>query len=68
MPVILDRWTWAKSLGEEPAERAELPELLLQPFPAVRMRAYPISTRVNSPRDDDAGLIEPIRAEGGLTV
>jgi putative SOS response-associated peptidase YedK len=31
------------------------------------LRAWPVSTRVNSPRNNDAGLIEPERqaAEGG---
>ena len=60
MPVILDRSAWAKWLGEEPAEREELQTLLQQPYPAVRMRAYPVSKRVNSPRDDDEALIEEV--------
>ncbi|WP_435194992.1 SOS response-associated peptidase [Natronomonas sp. EA1] len=35
-------------------------EELLTPYPSDRMRAYPVSTRVNSPANDDASLIEPV--------
>jgi putative SOS response-associated peptidase YedK len=58
MPVILPKETWARWLGEEPASREELLDLL-QPYPAERMRAYPISTRVNSVRNDEPALLEP---------
>jgi putative SOS response-associated peptidase YedK len=67
MPVILLREAWAKWLGEEPAEKDEL-LALLKPFSAARMKAYSISTRVNSPENDDARLIEPMMATGGVTV
>ena len=60
MPVILDRAAWGKWLGDEPAEREELQALLMQPFSAARMRAYPISKRVNSPRDDDEAMVEEV--------
>ncbi|MGO8920976.1 MAG: ATP-binding protein [Stellaceae bacterium] len=36
--------------------------------PADRMKAYSISTRVNSVKNDDAGLLEPIMATRGATV
>lgn len=36
---------------------------ILQPYPADRMDATRVSTRVNSPRNDDASLIQPV--EGG---
>ena len=64
MPVILEPEAWAKWLGEEPAVALEL-LALLRPYPAEKMRAYPISNRVNSVRNDDPGLIEPMQAEGG---
>ncbi len=32
---------------------------LLQPFPAERMKCYPVSSRVNNVRNDDPTLIEP---------
>ncbi|TQE99693.1 MAG: SOS response-associated peptidase [Spiribacter salinus] len=31
---------------------------MLTPFPAERMDAYPVSTRMNSPKNDDAALLE----------
>jgi putative SOS response-associated peptidase YedK len=67
MPVILPRESWSKWLGEEPADRDEL-QWLLKPYPAERMRAYPVSTRVSSVKNDDAGLIEPMMAIGGVVV
>jgi putative SOS response-associated peptidase YedK len=41
-------------------KKASADELLavLRPFPAERMRAYPVSTKVNSVKNDEAGLIE----------
>jgi putative SOS response-associated peptidase YedK len=55
MPAILrpddyDRW-----LGDE-----EPPADLLAPFPAEPMTMWPISTRVNSPSNDDADLLKPV--------
>jgi hypothetical protein len=32
------------------------------------MRVYSVSSRVNSVKNDDAGLIEPMMASGGLRV
>src|SRR4051812_36557316 len=45
-----DRW-----LGIEPDPRD-----LLRPFPAGLMRMWPISTRVNSPKNDDPDLLAPV--------
>jgi putative SOS response-associated peptidase YedK len=67
MPVILDAGAWARWLGEEPASPEELLSLLT-PFPPERMRAYPVSPRVNSVKNDDPGLIDPLMAEGGMRV
>jgi putative SOS response-associated peptidase YedK len=36
-----------------------MPQAMLRPFPSQLMRAYPVSKRVNSPKNDDAELIEP---------
>jgi putative SOS response-associated peptidase YedK len=54
MPVILpeehhDVWLSGEA-GKE----------ILVPFPAERMRAWPISTRVNSPRNNDPAILEPV--------
>jgi putative SOS response-associated peptidase YedK len=61
MPVILPQEAWARWLGEEPAANEDL-QALLKPYPAERMRAYLVSTRVNSPRNDVPELIEAIGA------
>jgi putative SOS response-associated peptidase YedK len=58
MPVILPQEAWARWLGEHAADRDEL-QSLLKPYPAERMKAYTISARVTSVKNDDEGLIEP---------
>jgi putative SOS response-associated peptidase YedK len=67
MPVILDQSDWGKWLGDEPAEPGEL-LALLKPRSDDRMRLYSVSPRVNTVKNDDAGLIEPLMAEGGTLV
>jgi putative SOS response-associated peptidase YedK len=66
MPVILDptdhgAWLDAQRPGGE---------ALLRPCPADELEAVPVSTRVNSPRNDDAALLEPkgepLAAQGTL--
>jgi putative SOS response-associated peptidase YedK len=39
---------------------AEDPGHLLEPYPADRMRAYPVSRAVNDPANDSPALIEPV--------
>ena len=67
MPVILPRETWPRWLGEEEASGDAL-SAFFTPFPPERMRIYPVSARVNSVKNDDAGLIEPLMATGGTAV
>lgn len=56
MPVILDPDNYDMWLaGKAGAE-------LLVPFPADKMRAYPVSKRVNKPENDDAEIIEELTA------
>ena len=55
MPVVLAPGDYARWLGEEPDPRD-----LMRPFPAVLMRMWPISTRVNKPENDDPSIIDPI--------
>jgi hypothetical protein len=63
MPVILpeehhDAWLSGEA-GKE----------ILVPFPADRMNAWPISARVNSPKNNDAEIIVPIKHRlSGLEV
>ena len=58
MPVILDKTNYAAWLDAAPqAPESLLP--LIQPFPADRMSAYPVSTLVNSPGNDRAECVIP---------
>ena len=55
MPVVLrpgDEPTWLHGSVVDAAD-------LLEPYPADRMRAYPVSTRVNDPTNDEPDLVEP---------
>jgi putative SOS response-associated peptidase YedK len=53
--IILRPEDYARWLGEE-----EPPADLLAPFAAEPMTMWPISSRVNSPKNDDAQLLEAI--------
>ena len=59
MPLIIAREDWDRWLDPELTDAAEI-EKLLKPFPAEEMRAYPVSTRVNDAKIDDATLVEPL--------
>jgi SOS response associated peptidase (SRAP) len=62
MPVILPEEDQAKWLGE--SEDGDL-KALLKPFPADQMRIWEISPRVNSPENNDPGIIDPIPDDTG---
>ena len=62
MPVILRPEDYDRWLGLEPDPRD-----LLRPFPADLMRMWPISTRVNAPRNDDPDLLEPVSPDSSTT-
>ncbi|HKP18343.1 MAG TPA: SOS response-associated peptidase [Gaiellaceae bacterium] len=57
MPVILP--AEAEAVWLDPAISKEHALALLQPYPAELMAALPASTRANSIRNDDAGLLLP---------
>ena len=58
MPVVFTRREeWDCWLGDEPLAEATATELLKNP-PEGSLEAHPISTRVNSVRNDDGSLIE----------
>ena len=59
MPVILDPADFDVWLEGGP-EAANAAAALLRPYPSGALAAYPVSTRVNSPKNDDAGLIAPV--------
>jgi len=58
MPVILPPENYARSLGDEPTDPPHL-MMMLKPYPAAVMEAYPVSTRVGNVKNTDAALIEP---------
>jgi putative SOS response-associated peptidase YedK len=60
MSVIFHEQHHAAWLGE--ADNGNLKELLV-PYPADQMRMWEISPRVNSPKNDDPSLWEPLHAE-----
>jgi putative SOS response-associated peptidase YedK len=62
MPVIVPPEAYARWL--DPAEPD--PADLIAPFPAERMTWWPVSTRVNGVKHDDAACIEPIVAGDDL--
>ena len=58
MPVVIgadDRDRWLN--GDDPQE-------LLRPYPAELMTMWPVSMRVNSPRNDDPSLLERVEYDG----
>ncbi len=55
MPAILSHETEKVWLSDEPLEKVLR---LLQPYDEKEMNAYPVSTRVNSPKNNDPTLIE----------
>ena len=63
MPLVLEEADWRLWLGEEPGDAAGL----LRPAADGTLRAWPVSPRVNSPRNNDPSLLEPMimTAEGG---
>ena len=62
MPVILDPGDYARWL--DPSEtHADAVVDLLRPFDPGRMMAYPVSTRVNTPKNNDEELISPLRSD-----
>jgi len=54
MPLILPKSAYERWLSFEPD-----PHDLLMSFPAELMAMWPVSTRVNSPDNDDASLLDP---------
>ena len=58
MPVMLgedQRWLWL----EPETDQAQLLDLLA-PFPAEAMKCHPVSREVNSPKNDNPEILEPV--------
>ncbi len=59
MPVILPKASHEMWLDINFQDKAQL-ESLLTPFPADEMASHPVSTVVNSPRNDESGCVSPL--------
>jgi putative SOS response-associated peptidase YedK len=59
MPVVVSEDTFSDWLDPD-TNRATKVLTPLELYPSERMECWPVSTRVNSPAEDDAGLIVPI--------
>jgi putative SOS response-associated peptidase YedK len=60
MPVILDEEDWAAWLEPRPRDLGDL-RLMLHPAPVDGLELVPVSSRVNSPHNEGAELIEPVQ-------
>ena len=59
MPVIVPSQQWATWLNPDVEDVDVLKELLL-PYPAEEMQAWPVSTHVNKPANNDPECIRPL--------
>jgi putative SOS response-associated peptidase YedK len=64
MPLLVEPQRWAQWLDPRVSAKDELLSLLVPAAPG-RLEAYPVSTQVNSVRNNGAELLEPLAAEGG---
>jgi putative SOS response-associated peptidase YedK len=55
MPVILPPESYDRWLGGEPD-----PAELIRPHPADEMITWPVSVRVNTPKNDDPAILDPV--------
>ena len=62
MPVILEPASYPHWLGEEPLHAHELKQLL-RPLRADLMAAWPVSSRMNTPKVDDLSVLDPIEVD-----
>jgi putative SOS response-associated peptidase YedK len=67
MPVILDVKDFDRWLDPAVQEPNKLTPLLV-PCREDVLTAYPVSTRVNNPRNDDARCAEPIEVGGQADI
>jgi len=61
MPVILAPADFGRWLDPEAAKGEHL-QALLRPYPAEVMTAYPVDSRVNSPKHNDPSCVAPLAA------
>ena len=61
MPVMLPEASWDVWLDPANTDVHAL-ESVLEPAPDDWLEVYPVSTRVNKPENNDAGLVERVNA------
>ncbi|HXX38843.1 MAG TPA: SOS response-associated peptidase family protein, partial [bacterium] len=64
MPVIVEEADWSVWLGEVPGSLRDL----LRAAPNGTLRSWPISTRINSPANNGAELVDPLALVGTGSV
>ena len=62
MPLVLDRACWHAWLDTDLSDRDAIRHAVHRLDPD-QLRAWPVSTRVNRPSEDDASLLEPISGQ-----
>jgi putative SOS response-associated peptidase YedK len=62
MPVVLDEADWDRWLDPANGDLVALEELL-RPAPDDWLEVYPVSTRVNSPDNNDADLVRRVEPD-----
>ena len=60
MPVIVQPQDYEVWLDPQ-VQKAEQVQHVLRPYPAEEMEAYPVSVRVNNPRNDDLACLESVK-------
>ena len=65
MPVILPAERFGDWIAKGPVG-PEVADAVLLPFPSEGMEAVPVSTLVNSPRNDDSRCLDPVGEQGSL--
>ena len=62
MPVVLDEHVWDEWLDPAADDLASL-AAMLHPAPDEWFDVYPVSSRVNTPDNNDAELVQPVPAD-----
>ena len=63
MPVVLDEHVWDEWLDPCGRRRSRRSRRCSRPAPDEWFDVYPVSTRVNTPDNNDAELVQPVPAD-----
>ncbi len=59
--MIIEPANYGRWLGEEPADPMRV-LMMLKPFPAEQMEAYPVGAAVGNVKNDEPGLLVSVAA------